>query len=114
MPAGIIACFRPLTDASLFLVLYGAAAVYFSGVMVRAFVTASSDNHECHFECERCAQLVCSCVGLCLAPALPALPFALSGHSEGRHNAVCRPFTGSHGVSCGDASPILQISFVAL
>lgn len=34
MPAGIIACFRPLTDASLFLVLYGAAAVYFSGVMV--------------------------------------------------------------------------------
>jgi dolichyl-diphosphooligosaccharide--protein glycosyltransferase len=35
MPAGIIACFRPLTDASLFLVLYGAAAVYFSGVMVR-------------------------------------------------------------------------------
>ena len=36
MPAGIIACFRPLTDASLFLVLYGAAAVYFSGVMVRS------------------------------------------------------------------------------
>lgn len=35
MPAGIIACFRPLTDASLFLVLYGLAAVYFSGVMVR-------------------------------------------------------------------------------
>ena len=34
-PAGIIACFRPLTDASLFLVLYGLTAVYFSGVMVR-------------------------------------------------------------------------------
>ena len=34
-PAGIIACFRPLTDASLFLLLYGLAAVYFSGVMVR-------------------------------------------------------------------------------
>lgn len=37
MPAGIIACFRPLTDASLFLLLYGVTAVYFSGVMVRFF-----------------------------------------------------------------------------
>ena len=34
-PLGLIACFRPLTDASLFLVLYGVTAVYFSGVMVR-------------------------------------------------------------------------------
>ena len=38
-PLGLIACFRPLTDASLFLVLYGVTAVYFSGVMVR--ITAS-------------------------------------------------------------------------
>lgn len=29
MPAGLIACFRPLTDASLFLLLYGVTAVYF-------------------------------------------------------------------------------------
>ena len=34
-PAGLIACFMPLTDASLFLILYGVTAVYFSGVMVR-------------------------------------------------------------------------------
>jgi dolichyl-diphosphooligosaccharide--protein glycosyltransferase len=34
-PAGLLACFAPLTDASLFLVLYGVTAVYFSGVMVR-------------------------------------------------------------------------------
>ena len=33
-PAGVVACFRPLTDASLFLLLYGLTAVYFSGVMV--------------------------------------------------------------------------------
>ena len=33
-PAGVVACFRPLTDASLFLLLYGVTAVYFSGVMV--------------------------------------------------------------------------------
>lgn len=35
MPIGFVLCFRPLTDASLFLVLYGCTAVYFSGVMVR-------------------------------------------------------------------------------
>ena len=34
-PAGILACFSPLTDASMFLALYGITAVYFSGVMVR-------------------------------------------------------------------------------
>ena len=33
-PLGLIACFRPMTDASLFLILYGVTAVYFSGVMV--------------------------------------------------------------------------------
>lgn len=35
MPIGFVLCFRPLTDATLFLVLYGVTAVYFSGVMVR-------------------------------------------------------------------------------
>src|SRR5690349_17468756 len=35
-PAGLLLCFRPLTDASMFLLLYGVTAVYFSGVMVRA------------------------------------------------------------------------------
>ncbi len=35
-PPGILACFSRLTDASLFLVLYGLTAVYFSGVMVGA------------------------------------------------------------------------------
>lgn len=35
MPIGFVLCFRPLTDASLFLVLYGVTSVYFSGVMVR-------------------------------------------------------------------------------
>lgn len=34
-PAGLFACFRPLSDASLFVLLYGLTAVYFSGVMVR-------------------------------------------------------------------------------
>ncbi|KAJ6295929.1 hypothetical protein OIU78_023871 [Salix suchowensis] len=35
VPAGIIACFLPLSDASSFVVLYIVTAVYFSGVMVR-------------------------------------------------------------------------------
>lgn len=35
VPAGIIACFLPLSDASTFVVLYLVTAVYFSGVMVR-------------------------------------------------------------------------------
>ncbi|KAF6258860.1 Oligosaccharyl transferase STT3 subunit-domain-containing protein [Scenedesmus sp. NREL 46B-D3] len=34
-PAGIMAAFRKLDNGSLFLVLYGITAVYFSGVMVR-------------------------------------------------------------------------------
>ncbi|EYU30721.1 hypothetical protein ABFS82_11G052700 [Erythranthe guttata] len=35
VPAGIIACFMPLSDASSFAVLYIVTSVYFSGVMVR-------------------------------------------------------------------------------
>nr|VDD33191.1 unnamed protein product [Brassica oleracea] len=35
VPAGIIACFSPLSDASSFVVLYIVMSVYFSGVMVR-------------------------------------------------------------------------------
>uniref|UniRef100_A0A0D3G9V5 dolichyl-diphosphooligosaccharide--protein glycotransferase n=2 Tax=Oryza TaxID=4527 RepID=A0A0D3G9V5_9ORYZ len=35
IPAGIISCFLPLSDASSFVVLYLVTAVYFSGVMVR-------------------------------------------------------------------------------
>jgi dolichyl-diphosphooligosaccharide--protein glycosyltransferase len=34
-PAGIIACFLPLSDSSTFVVLYMVTSVYFSGVMVR-------------------------------------------------------------------------------
>ncbi|GAB4823675.1 hypothetical protein N2152v2_010721 [Parachlorella kessleri] len=39
-PAGILACFKPLTDASMFLLLYGVTAVYFSGVMVRLMLVS--------------------------------------------------------------------------
>ncbi|KAL9252978.1 Dolichyl-diphosphooligosaccharide--protein glycosyltransferase subunit STT3A-like protein [Drosera capensis] len=35
VPAGIVACFFPLSDASSFVILYIVTSVYFSGVMVR-------------------------------------------------------------------------------
>ncbi|GAM28549.1 hypothetical protein SAMD00019534_117250 [Acytostelium subglobosum LB1] len=34
-PAGLYFCFRELTDANIFLILYGVTSIYFSGVMVR-------------------------------------------------------------------------------
>lgn len=34
-PAGLYFCFRKLTDANIFAILYGVTSVYFSGVMVR-------------------------------------------------------------------------------
>lgn len=40
MPAGLVACFRPLSDLTLFLILYGLTAVYFSGVMVKFLLTS--------------------------------------------------------------------------
>jgi len=43
LPAGFIACFLPLTDASLFLLLYGLTSVYFSGVMVGDLVEIGFD-----------------------------------------------------------------------
>ena len=39
LPARLPAC-RPLTDASMFLLLYGVTAVYFSGVMVRLMLVS--------------------------------------------------------------------------
>ena len=35
MPLGLVSCFRPMSDASLFLAIYGVVAAYFSGVMIR-------------------------------------------------------------------------------
>eukprot|EP01080_Neovahlkampfia_damariscottae_P005994 gene5994-9992_t len=35
LPVGLYFCFRDMTDASIFFILYGVLSVYFSGVMVR-------------------------------------------------------------------------------
>ena len=65
MPAGLIAAFRPLTHASLFLVLYGVTAIYFSGVMVR---TGS--------------QSACSCIS-CMSSRRMAVPPPLGNSQQG-------------------------------
>lgn len=63
-PAGLLACFHPLTDASLFLLLYGVTAVYFSGVMVRLMLVL--------------APAACCLAGLALSELLSYLAASLT------------------------------------
>lgn len=65
-PLGLMACFTRLSDGSLFLILYGLTAVYFSGVMV-------SRRHEDH------------------APWLPCPAKSASMHARAQGNrGLCR------------------------
>eukprot|EP00898_Chlorokybus_atmophyticus_P005715 jgi/Chlat1/6144/Chrsp41S05700 len=41
MPAGLYFCFKKLTDANIFVVMYGMTSVYFAGVMVRLMLVAA-------------------------------------------------------------------------
>jgi hypothetical protein len=55
VPAGLISCFTRRSDASLFLILYGMTAAYFSGVMVSVLASVRpsglfSDSVEWHGE----------------------------------------------------------------
>ncbi|XP_028095101.1 dolichyl-diphosphooligosaccharide--protein glycosyltransferase subunit STT3A-like isoform X1 [Camellia sinensis] len=72
VPAGIIACFLPLSDASFFVVLYIATSVYFSGVMVRLMLVL--------------APAACITSGIALSAAFDVLTrsikFQLPGLSE--------------------------------
>jgi dolichyl-diphosphooligosaccharide--protein glycosyltransferase len=79
-PAGIILCFTPLTDASLFLVLYGVTAVYFSGVMVRLMLVL--------------APAVCCLSGLALSEIIGYLGSSLISEEDQSDDAV-----GTSGVS---------------
>lgn len=93
VPAGIIACFSPLSDASSFAVLYIVTSVYFSGVMVRLMLVF--------------APAACIMSGIALSEAfdvfarsikfqLPALPESLrdeagdlnSGNAEIQNNVA--------------------------
>jgi len=40
-PAGLYFCFKRLTDATIFIVMYGLTSMYFAGVMVRLILVAT-------------------------------------------------------------------------
>ncbi|XP_030530035.1 dolichyl-diphosphooligosaccharide--protein glycosyltransferase subunit STT3A [Rhodamnia argentea] len=77
VPAGIIACFLPLSDASSFVVLYIVTSVYFSGVMVRLMLVL--------------APAACIMSGIALSEAFDTLTrsikFQLPGNSGGNSEA---------------------------
>ncbi|KAI6681902.1 hypothetical protein NL676_035783 [Syzygium grande] len=77
VPAGIIACFLPLSDASSFVVLYIVTSVYFSGVMVRLMLVL--------------APAACIMSGIALSEAFDTLTrsikFQLPGISGGNSEA---------------------------
>ncbi|KAF7851876.1 hypothetical protein BT93_L2024 [Corymbia citriodora subsp. variegata] len=77
VPAGIIACFLPLSDASSFVILYIVTSVYFSGVMVRLMLVL--------------APAACILSGIALSEAFDTLTrsikFQLPGISGGKSEA---------------------------
>jgi dolichyl-diphosphooligosaccharide--protein glycosyltransferase len=40
-PAGLYFCFKRLSDATIFIVMYGLTSMYFAGVMVRLILVAT-------------------------------------------------------------------------
>ncbi len=94
-PAGLLLCFRPLTDASMFLLLYGVTAVYFSGVMV------SHDEGRRHSPChgwlpQGClgaAECICALKQLSCTRPRPVGSAMRLGHMQHRgrprQGAVC-------------------------
>ncbi|GFP92069.1 dolichyl-diphosphooligosaccharide--protein glycosyltransferase subunit stt3a [Phtheirospermum japonicum] len=82
VPAGIIACFLPLSDASSFAVLYIVTAVYFSGVMVRLMLVL--------------APAACIMSGIALSEAFHvftrSIKFHLLGATESPDVDVSKPF----------------------
>ncbi|XP_042036456.1 dolichyl-diphosphooligosaccharide--protein glycosyltransferase subunit STT3A [Salvia splendens] len=69
VPAGIIACFLPLSDASSFAVLYIVTSVYFSGVMVRLMLVL--------------APAACIMSGIALSEAFDVLTRSIKFHLVG-------------------------------
>ncbi|KAF8393418.1 hypothetical protein HHK36_021662 [Tetracentron sinense] len=85
VPAGIIACFLPLSDASSFVVLYIVTSVYFSGVMVRLMLVL--------------APAACILSGIALSEAFDvftrSIKFQLPGLSGNSHSGAGDTSSGS-------------------
>ena len=65
-PAGMYFCFKKLSDANIFAVLYGITAVYFSGVMVvfcNSFLYSGQVNASFSTSC------LCIILNLCISPS---------------------------------------------
>ncbi|GKV11691.1 hypothetical protein SLEP1_g22921 [Rubroshorea leprosula] len=84
VPAGIIACFSPLSDASSFVVLYIVTSVYFSGVMVRLMLVL--------------APAACILSGIALSQAFDVLARSIKFQLPG--------FPTNSEVDAGDSNPI--------
>ncbi|KAL3625442.1 Dolichyl-diphosphooligosaccharide--protein glycosyltransferase subunit stt3a [Castilleja foliolosa] len=90
VPAGIIACFLPLSDASSFAVLYIVTAVYFSGVMVRLMLVL--------------APAACIMSGIALSEAFHVFTRSIKFH--------LLHATGSPDVNAGDTTNVTQNNVV--
>lgn len=88
-PAGLLASFMPLTDASLFLILYAVTAVYFSGVMVRLMLVL--------------APAVSCLAGLALSELLSYLATSLETVQQ-EEQETARP-VGSESISTSSKQP---------
>ncbi|XP_024011773.1 dolichyl-diphosphooligosaccharide--protein glycosyltransferase subunit STT3A isoform X1 [Eutrema salsugineum] len=73
VPAGIVACFSPLSDASSFVVLYIVMSVYFSGVMVRLMLVL--------------APAACIMSGIALSQAFDVFTASIKYHLSGSSNS---------------------------
>ncbi|GAB2230718.1 hypothetical protein Droror1_Dr00015002 [Drosera rotundifolia] len=94
VPAGIVACFFPLSDASSFVVLYIVTSVYFSGVMVRLMLVL--------------APAACILSGIALSESFAAftrsIKFQLFGASESSRIDEC-PANFVQLLKVGEGSP---------
>ncbi|KAL4527316.1 hypothetical protein Ndes2526B_g08981 [Nannochloris sp. 'desiccata'] len=89
-PAGALACFSPLTDASLFLILYGVTAVYFSGVMVRLMLVL--------------APAACCLAGLALSEMLSYLCTSLETERQEKLASAIPAASGTSTIGGGGVS----------
>lgn len=92
VPAGIIACFLPLSDASSFAVLYLVTSVYFSGVMVRLMLVL--------------APAACIMSGIALSEAFGVLTRSIKYHMKKYFEFS--PTLGDSTSTTGESSAPLQ------
>jgi len=90
-PAGLIACFRPLDDAALFLVLYGVTSAYFSGVMIRLMLVL--------------APAACCLGAIGASDALTTLTGSIKGWAAARASGGGSGSTAARPVSATVAAP---------